>query len=169
MTTLLFWVASFAGLLLVHGVNTWLPTMMRASGYNLGSAISFLLVINLGGIAGMLVAGRLADRFGWFTLTGLGVGLLAIPMPLPVTYVVVFLTGSWLFSAKPLVYAAVGGHYPAKSRATALGWVAGIGRFAGRRDDRLDQAPRGRLTPPSKGNSGGLSGIRGSPPIRWSR
>jgi len=33
----------------VYGVNTWLPTMMRSHGYNLGSAISFLLVINLGG------------------------------------------------------------------------------------------------------------------------
>ena len=47
--------------------------------YNLGSAISFLLVINLGGIAGMLVAGRLANRFGarpvaiiWFALTACG-------------------------------------------------------------------------------------------------
>ncbi|MET8851522.1 MFS transporter [Amycolatopsis sp. NPDC004625] len=138
LTTVLFWIASFAGLLLVYGVNTWLPTMMRGSGsgYNLGSAISFLLVINLSGIAGMLVAGRLADRFGarpvavvWFTLTAAGVGLLAVRMPLPLTYVVVFLTGAWLFSAQTLIYAAVGAHYPAASRATALGWVSGVGRF----------------------------------------
>ncbi|GAB3150408.1 aromatic acid/H+ symport family MFS transporter [Amycolatopsis stemonae] len=136
MTTLLFWIASFAGLLLVYGVNTWLPTMMRGSGYNLGSAISFLLVINLGGIAGMLVAGRLADRFGarpvaivWFALTACGVGLLAIHLPLAVTYMVVFLTGAWLFSAQTLIYAAVGAYYPADSRATALGWVSGVGRL----------------------------------------
>jgi AAHS family benzoate transporter-like MFS transporter len=38
-------------------------------------------------------------------------------------------TGAWLFSAQTLVYAAVGAHYPAGSRATALGWVAGVGRF----------------------------------------
>ncbi|VVJ17927.1 Uncharacterized MFS-type transporter [Amycolatopsis camponoti] len=134
-TTVLFWIASFAGLLLVYGVNTWLPTMMRGSGYDLGSAISFLLVINLGGIAGMLVAGRLADRFGarpvavvWFALTACGVGLLAVHLPLVVTYVVVFLTGAWLFSAQTLIYAAVGTYYPAGSRATALGWVSGVGR-----------------------------------------
>lgn len=35
----------------------------------------------------------------------------------------------WLFSAQTLIYAGVGAHYPASSRATALGWVAGLGRF----------------------------------------
>jgi AAHS family benzoate transporter-like MFS transporter len=136
VATLLFWIASFAGLLLVYGVNTWLPTMMRANGYELGSAISFLLVINIGGIVGMLVAGTLADRFGarrvaviWFALTAVGVALLAVPMPLPLTYLDVFLTGSWLFSAQTLVYAAVGTYYEDSSRATALGWVSGVGRF----------------------------------------
>lgn len=134
-TTALFWIASFGGLLLVYGVNTWLPTMMRGHGYNLGSAISFLLVINIGGIVGMLVAGRLADLFGprrvtviWFAITCVGIGLLAVHMPLVVTYVNVFLTGGFLFSAQTLIYASVGTYYPPSIRATALGWVAGIGR-----------------------------------------
>ncbi|MFD5073977.1 MFS transporter [Streptomyces sp. NPDC058371] len=77
--TPLLWVASFCGLLLVYGVSTWLPTMMKASGYGMTSSVSFLLVINGGGIVGMLIAGRTADRFGpvrvsaiWFTLTGRG-------------------------------------------------------------------------------------------------
>ncbi|MEU7748599.1 aromatic acid/H+ symport family MFS transporter [Nonomuraea sp. NPDC049158] len=136
LPTLLFWLASFGGLLLVYGVNTWLPTMMRANGYELGSALGFLLVINLGGIVGMLVAGRIADRFGatrvsalWFALTAVGTFLLGARMPLPLTYIVVFLTGVWLFSAQTMVYAAVAGRFPTESRATALGWTAGMGRF----------------------------------------
>jgi len=35
----------------------------------------------------------------WFALTAGGVGLLAVHLPLAVTYVVVFLTGAWLFTA----------------------------------------------------------------------
>ncbi|MEV6346285.1 aromatic acid/H+ symport family MFS transporter [Actinoplanes sp. NPDC051851] len=134
--TILFWVASFGGLLLVYGVNTWLPTMMRAQGYNLGSSLAFLIVINLGGVFGMLAAGRVADRFGaiaiaaiWFAATAVGVYLLGIHTPLAVTYIVVFLAGFFLFSAQTMVYAAVTSRYGTESRATAVGSVAGVGRF----------------------------------------
>lgn len=34
-----------------------------------------------------------------------------------------------LFSAQTMVYAAVAARFPAESRATALGWTAGMGRF----------------------------------------
>ncbi|WAP59783.1 aromatic acid/H+ symport family MFS transporter [Streptomyces luomodiensis] len=134
--TILFWCASFGGLLLVYGVSTWLPTMMRGQGYELGSALAFLIVINVGGIVGMLVAGRIADRFGaarvaavWFGCTAIGIYLLGIHMPLALTYVVVFLTGLWLFSAQTMVYATVAGRSTTENRATAVGWTSGMGRF----------------------------------------
>ncbi|AWN30325.1 MFS transporter [Streptomyces sp. NEAU-S7GS2] len=135
LATPLLWLASFCGLLLVYGVSTWLPQMMRASGYGLTSSVSFLLIINAGGIAGMLIAGRIADRYGpvrvsalWFLLTAAGALLLGARLPLGVTYVVVAVTGVWLFSAQVMVYAAANRVYPAAERATGLGWVTGIGR-----------------------------------------
>src|SRR6185437_11387568 len=59
-----FGAASFCGLLLVYGLNTWLPQIMRQAGYPLGSALTFLLVLNLGAIVGGVLASLLADRFG---------------------------------------------------------------------------------------------------------
>ncbi|MFI8945973.1 MFS transporter [Streptomyces sp. NPDC053750] len=134
--TLLYWLASFGGLLLVYGVATWLPTLMRSEGYELGSALTFVVLFNLGGIVGMLVAGRASDRFGaprisaiWFALTAGGVFLLSVHMPLAVTFVVVFLTGVFLNSAQTMIYATVSiGSAPA-NRATAVGWTSGMGRF----------------------------------------
>lgn len=133
--TPLLWAASFCGLLLVYGVSTWLPQLMRASGYGLTSSVSFLLVINAGGILGMLVAGRTADRFGpvrvsaiWFVLTAGGALLLREQMPVGLTYAVVFITGVWLFSAQVMVYAASNATYPVAERAAGLGWVTGVGR-----------------------------------------
>ncbi|MGW6737159.1 MFS transporter [Streptomyces sp. NPDC055013] len=135
LATPLLWIASFAGLLLVYGVSTWLPELMRASGYSLSSSITFLMVINAGGIVGMLIAGRTADRFGpvkvsaiWFLLTAAGAFLLRAQLPLSVAYVVVFITGVWLFSAQVMVYASTARLYAPGERATGLGWVTGVGR-----------------------------------------
>ncbi|MEU1196544.1 MFS transporter [Streptomyces sp. NPDC005813] len=134
--TLLFWLASFGGLLLVYGVSQWLPSLMKANGYNLGSSIGFVIVINLGGIVGMLVGGRLTDRFGgpriaaiWFGATAVGVYTLSVRMPLPLTYTVVFLTGLFLFSAQAMIYATVAARSSDDNRATAVGWTSGMGRF----------------------------------------
>ncbi|MFJ5226210.1 MFS transporter [Streptomyces sp. NPDC088400] len=134
--TLFFWLASFGGLLLVYGVSQWLPSMMRAAGYDLGSSISFVIVINFGGIVGMLIGGRLTDTFGgsriaaiWFGATAIGIYLLSVHMLPAVTYVVVFLTGLFLFSAQAMIYATVAARSHSENRATAVGWVSGMGRF----------------------------------------
>ncbi|WP_371667919.1 aromatic acid/H+ symport family MFS transporter [Streptomyces sp. NBC_00289] len=134
--TLLYWLASFGGLLLVYGVATWLPTLMRAEGYALANALTFVVVFNLGGIVGMLVAGRAADRFGaprisavWFALTAAGVFLLSTHMSMGVTTVVVFFTGVFLNSAQTMIYATVSIRSTPDSRATAVGWTSGMGRF----------------------------------------
>jgi benzoate transport len=136
LQTLLYWLASFGGLLLVYGVATWLPTLMRAEGYALANALTFVVVFNLGGIVGMLVAGRAADRFGaprisaiWFALTAVGVFLLGVHMDQAVTMLVVFLTGVFLNSAQTMIYATVSIRSTPDNRATAVGWTSGMGRF----------------------------------------
>jgi MFS family permease len=134
--TLAFWVTSFMGLLLVYGLNTWLPQIMREAGYPLGAALSLLLVLNFGAVLGLLLAGRIADRvpmraaaIGWFTGATVTLALLSIRLPGPILYVVVLLAGVFVFAAQVLVYAYVGRVYPAANRATGLGWTAGIGRL----------------------------------------
>ena len=126
---------SFMGLLLVYGLNSWLPTIMREAEYELGDALAFLLVLNVGAIAGLFVAGKVADRIGarpagiaWFAGAALFLALLSIKLPIAGIYVMVFLTGCFVFSAQVLVYAFVSANHPPQVRATALGWSAGAGR-----------------------------------------
>ncbi|MFJ3900249.1 MFS transporter [Streptomyces sp. NPDC090025] len=135
-STLLLWLASACGLMLVYGLSTWLPQLMRVSGYGLGSSVGFLMAVNAGGIVGMLLAGWVASRFGavpvagtWFVLTAASLLVLSMRMPVTVTYIVVTVTGIWLYSASTMVYAVAGGFYPAALRAPGLGWVAGVGRL----------------------------------------
>jgi len=129
------WVASFMGLLLVYGLNSWLPTIMKAAGYALSTSLTMLLLLNLGGIAGLILAGNVADRRGiristilWFCGATALLALLSIHMPTGLLNVLVFLTGVFVFSAQVLVYAYITHVYPPAIRGTALGLASGIGR-----------------------------------------
>ena len=133
--TLLFWVIAFLGLLLIYGINTWLPQIMKKSGYSLGSALSFLLVLNVGAIAGALAAGTLADRFGTKRVTSLGfaagavaIYLLSHEPSMGATYLLLAVAGLGSIGTMILVNAYVMEHYPVRSRATGLGWALGVGR-----------------------------------------
>lgn len=136
VSALLFAVANFCGFLLVFGLNTWLPQLMRLAGYNLGSALGFLLALNVGGVLGGLAGSGLADRFGarWvatvlFVVAAGSLGLLAVPLPTVLVYVVVAVAGATTVGNQIVVYGYVATHYPAGFRATALGFTSGIGRL----------------------------------------
>ncbi len=133
--TLALGVTSFCGLILVYGLNNWLPTIMREAGYELGAAFTFLLLLNVGAIAGLLVAGVVADRLNagtaaviWFFSSAVFLAMLSIRMPQLLLFVVVFVAGIFVFSGQVLVYAFTSANHPPQIRATALGFVAGIGR-----------------------------------------
>jgi MFS family permease len=102
----------------------------------LGAALALLLVLNIGAVVGLLVAGRVADRIGtrrsaiiWFAAAALFLALLSIKLPGIGIYVSVLLTGIFVFSAQVLVYAYVARVYPAAARGAALGAASGVGRL----------------------------------------
>jgi benzoate transport len=135
-STIAFWITSFMGLLLVYGLNTWLPQIMRSAGYELGAALALLLVLNVGAVIGLLIAGKVADRIGnrrstiaWFAGAALFLALLSIKLPGIGVYVSVLLAGMFVFSAQVLVYAYISHLYPAVVRATAVGAASGFGRL----------------------------------------
>lgn len=136
--SLAFWAASFLGLVLVYGLNTWLPTIMRQAGYDLGASLVFLLVLNIGAILGLLTAGRVADHVGvpravvgWFLAAAVFLAALLVPLPLEGTYLVTLLAGFFAFSSQVLVYAYVNAFHPDLNRASAMAWTSGIGRLGG--------------------------------------
>jgi MFS family permease len=131
------WVASFMGLLLVYGLNTWLPQLMHSAGYAVPTAVTQLLILNVGGVVGLVVGGFVADRHGtkwtavlWFAVAAVMLALLSIKMQSDLLLdLVVFLTGVFVFSAQVLVYAYITQFFPAAIRGTALGSASGIGRI----------------------------------------
>jgi len=135
--TIGLWISAFMGLLLVYGMNTWLPKIMGLAGYNVSSSLVMLFVLNLGGIAGLLIGGRLADARGikgttliWFAAAAVLLAALSIRMGSVIALnAVVFVTGAFVFSAQVLVYAFVGYLYPKALVATGMGFTSGVGRL----------------------------------------
>lgn len=136
-TSIVVWIGSFMGLLLVYGLNTWLPQLMRSAGYPISTSITLLLVLNIGAIFGLLLAGTIADRRGikptvvtWFAAGAVLLAALSIPIGSGfLLNVLVLLTGIFVFSAQVLVFGYVAKTFPAHTRATALGMTSAIGRL----------------------------------------
>lgn len=136
LATTCFCAASFFCLFMIYGLNTWLPQIMRQAGYSLGSALTFLLIFNIGAIVGTILISPVADRVGskpviilTFLLASVAVGLLSIGLPTVALYILVALGGTGVIAAQAFINAYVSEHYPVRMGATALGWSLGIGRL----------------------------------------
>jgi AAHS family benzoate transporter-like MFS transporter len=124
----------FFGVLLAYGLSTWLPELLRQSGYSLGSALTFLLALNVG----QLTLSRLADRFGARTtiataFAGAGLCVLAISTGLPgaAVFALVLAAGFGALTSQSLLFGYAGMLYPAAVRGSGLGWVMGLSRVGG--------------------------------------
>jgi len=134
--TILFAAATLATLFAWYGLGTWLPQLMRSSGFNLGSALGFLLALNLGAVAGSAITAGAGVRFGPVP-TAIGAALvaaggLASLLTHPGTaaiYVALVLAGVGTHGVQCLIIAAVASHYPAELRGSSLGFALGVGRI----------------------------------------
>ncbi|KRC84559.1 MFS transporter [Achromobacter sp. Root83] len=134
--TLCFWGALFLGLMLVYGLSTWLPQIMRKNGHDLGSSLSFLLVFSLASAIGGLVLGRFADKTEprrivavFFLAGGAGIYCLTFNNPLAVNYLWVALAGVGSISTSLILTGYLTGYYPAHARGAAAGWALSFARI----------------------------------------
>ena len=133
--TLAFWVSFFCCLLMVFALGSWLPKMMNNAGYSLGSSLSFLLALNLGGSVGAILGGVLGDRFNlgkvivvFFLISVISISLMGFNSPMPVLYTLITLAGATVIGTQILIYAAVAQFYDISFRSTGLGWASAVGR-----------------------------------------
>lgn len=134
--TLLLWLAAFCGLLTVYGMNTWLPQIMRQANFPLGSALSFLLVFNVGSIVGSVIGGRAADRLGSkvvivvsFLLAAAGIAALTAQPGTVALYALVAIAGYGTIGTQNLLNVHITRYYPAAVRSSGIGWALGVGRL----------------------------------------
>lgn len=135
-STLMFWGAYFTGLFMVYSLSTWLTKLMAMSGYTLGSALSFVIALNLGAVAGCIVGGWLADKFhikwvlvGMYAAGSVFLYMMTLPMPIEMLYFNIAMVGACTTGAQIVAYAYCGQFYPSAIRSTGIGMAAGVGRL----------------------------------------
>ncbi|MGO4327527.1 MFS transporter [Cupriavidus sp. M-11] len=134
-STVMFWVAFFMCLFMVYALSSWLTKLMASAGYSLGSALTFVLVLNFGAMIGAIGGGWLADRFnikyvlvGMYALAAVSITLLGFKVPTEVLFLLVALAGASTIGTQIVTYAYAGQFYPMAVRATGIGWASGVGR-----------------------------------------
>ncbi|MEH7377007.1 MFS transporter [Neobacillus drentensis] len=138
LSTVMFWIAFFSCLLMVYGLNTWLPKLMIEAGYGLNSSLTFLITLQGGAIIGTLIIGRLCDKYGsnkmlipMYASGAVALTLLGFGGSPFLIYLLVAIAGAATIGAQNIVQAYVSQYYPPNIRSTALGMASGIGRLGG--------------------------------------
>ncbi|MDE1167417.1 MAG: MFS transporter [Pseudomonas sp.] len=135
LSTLMLWLGFGMCMLMVYGLNTWLPKLMTQGGYPLGSSIVFLVVMNLGSIIGTLISGVCADRWGckatlvvFFALAGVSISMLGLRPDASLLYGLLLVAGGTTVGCLSVVHTLAADLYPAHVRATGVSMAAAIGR-----------------------------------------
>jgi AAHS family benzoate transporter-like MFS transporter len=135
-STAMMWVAFMTGLFMVYALSSWLTKLMAMAGYSLGSALNFVIVFNVGAIAGAILGGWLGDRvnikrvlIAFYVVGAVALSLMGYTKSTVSLFVVVFVVGASTLGTQLLAYAYAGGFYPHAIRSTGVGFASGVGRI----------------------------------------
>lgn len=136
-STVLLWGTFFFSLCAFYLLTSWLPLVVKDSGYSLAEAARIGAMLPLGGAIGSVVIGYAMDRISATRLLACTyiVGGLALCTLGLVTHnaailmLVVFIAGVGTGGSQTGVNAFAASLYPTASRATGVAWAFGVGRI----------------------------------------
>jgi len=134
-STTMIWVAFMTGLFMVYALSSWLTKLMAMAGYSLGSALNFVIVFNVGAIAGAIFGGWLSDKvnikrvlIAFYIVGAVALSLMGYTKSTVSLFAVVFVVGASTLGTQLLAYAYAGDFYPHAIRSTGVGFASGVGR-----------------------------------------
>jgi AAHS family 4-hydroxybenzoate transporter-like MFS transporter len=139
LQTILLWVIFFCSLLNLFLFAYWLPEVLHLTGMTPPEAARASSYRELGAMMAVLYLGVLIDRYGaerslaWHYAAGIvfiaSIALFAMPYLILVG--AIFFAGMTIVGSQTGANGACGKLYPARMRASGLGWALGIGRLGG--------------------------------------
>ncbi|HEX3953013.1 MAG TPA: MFS transporter [Stellaceae bacterium] len=139
LQTVLLWVVYFCSLMNLFLFAYWMPTVLNLIGMTPSEAVFASSLRDFGAIWTVLYLGAAIDRFGperslaWHYAAGaLFIAVIALfALPYAMLLLVAFFAGMTITGSQTGANGACGKLYPARMRASGLGWALGIGRLGG--------------------------------------
>lgn len=135
--TLFLWLLTFSSLLLTYFLVHWIPLVLVDVGFAQKKAIMGVALLNLGGIIGSLIIGRISDKRGPYLAMGIAMGTaiffiaaigLSVPAGVTVVLTMIFLAGFTFVGAQLNISAIAATNYPVEIRSAGTGWSIAAGR-----------------------------------------
>ncbi len=134
--TTLIWVANFLNILNAYFVASWLPAILRDSGFSLTAGLLAGTAVQAGGAIATIVIAFIFRRVGFipiltacFAIEAVSLALLGEPaLSLPMVLVVAFFAGWGIFGGQPTLNTLSATYYPTDLRSTGIGAALGVGR-----------------------------------------
>jgi MFS transporter, AAHS family, 4-hydroxybenzoate transporter len=135
--TILLWIPYFMNLLIIYFINSWLPSLLRASGLSVAAGVTATAFFSLGGVFGCIVEGPMITRRGAYRILLMQFGLATvfiaalsqIPRAYSLMLALTFTSGFMVIGAQAGLNALAASYYPTAVRSTGIGWALGVGRI----------------------------------------
>ncbi|WP_229201784.1 MFS transporter [Arsenicibacter rosenii] len=135
--TIKVWIAAFFGFLTLYTLMSWVPTIAKDSGLPFELATWVGIALNIGAALGSASIGAIGSRFGLrrSVLTFMLVAFLVmqlyafLPLSTELIFGLVLLIGIFVQGGFNGIWPTLSRLYPARIRATGVGFTVGIGRF----------------------------------------
>ena len=136
LPSILLWVSSFLGLLILYLILSWLPTLLVGNGFSKAEAAFVQVAFNVGGGIAALAIGQLLEgraRNPSILVAFLAVPLLVLmlsqaPPALGVVTLIVFGLGCAVLAAQGFLYSSAPRIYPTLIRGVGVGAAVAFGR-----------------------------------------
>jgi AAHS family 4-hydroxybenzoate transporter-like MFS transporter len=139
LQTILLWIIFFCSLLNLFLFVFWMPEVLHLIGMTPAGAVFASSLRELGAILAVLYLGAAIDRWGPeralainYAAGAIFIAVIAVvALPYALLLLTIFLSGMTIIGSQTGANAACGKLYPARMRASGIGWALGIGRLGG--------------------------------------
>lgn len=135
-TTALLWTTFFCTQIIVYLMTNWLPSLLRADGFERWQAAAAISAFNIGGAAASITIGWFMSRGRRWVVplvnySGVSIMLLVLAVPggtFPMMFLFSLITGGFVIGSTLLLYALAADVYATRFRGTGIGTATALGR-----------------------------------------